>query len=125
MIKTQEKIAIIVLCITILFLVYLLNKSFKVEVPNLIGLSYEDAKILLEESSLNIDSKGETAVADAKMIGKVVSQDIQKNTKIKCGTPVAVTIGVVDMGMGDIPGVAPGKVKVPDVTGKNIDIAVM
>ena len=122
--KTQEKIAIIVLCILMLVLVYLLNRSFRVEVPNLIGLSYDDSKILLEESSLNIESQGETVVSDPKMIGKVVYQSIKKNTKLRCGTPVGVKIGVVDMGMGDIPGLA-GKVKVPDVVGKEIDNAVM
>lgn len=82
---------------------YQMYKADNIDVPNVIGYSYEEAKGLLKEN--NLDSiKIEKEVEDEDKIGIVIDQN--KKHKAKENEAIRLTVGVKNT-----------RVKMPDLTG--------
>ncbi len=82
---------IISLCGVILYFYY---EKQNIEVPNLIGLSYDEAHIKLAESNLKIEKK-ERLVDDIEDEGVVINQSKKAYSKTSENSKVIVTIGVM------------------------------
>ncbi len=81
----------------------------EVAVPNVVGLSRDDAKAAIEKAGLAFDST--TIHSDSVKEGLVISQSVDANKKVKAGSTVTVKVSL---------GPAPAEeVTVPDVTGYN------
>lgn len=97
------KILILIMLIIILGLSLLLTfigykyyqKNYNIEVPNLIGETYEDAKYKLAKKDLNI-SKKEKIVESEDENGIIIKQSKKEGTKVKKNTKIKVVIGVLD-----------------------------
>jgi serine/threonine-protein kinase len=85
----------------------------KVPVPDVRGLSVEDATKKLQDAKLTVAPNPQQAeVDDEKLIGKVSDQNPPVGQSVTTGTPVTLTIGK-----------APGTISVPNLTGQNADTA--
>ncbi|MGN0334565.1 MAG: Stk1 family PASTA domain-containing Ser/Thr kinase [Lachnospiraceae bacterium] len=86
------------------------NKSLKVEIPNVVGKSKEDAKAALEEKGFKVEfSEINDSSAEA---GKVLKTSPSEGTKLSKGQTVVVTVSL-----------GTKKVTVPDLRGKTQDQA--
>lgn len=83
-----------------------------VEVPNLLGKSYSEAKEALNEIGLGI-KLGETKSSSEYEPGQIISQSVEAGTEVEANTTIVVDI----CGDGE-------QVEVPDVTGYSKDKAV-
>ncbi len=83
-----------------------------VEVPSVLGMSYEEAERALEALGLGIEDKGEVSSADYEE-GKIANQEPEEGEKADPGSVVSVVISN-----------GPGTLEVPDVVGKELDDAV-
>jgi beta-lactam-binding protein with PASTA domain len=79
----------------------------KIEVPNLVGKSVREAKLILEKSGLKL---GELSYdfSDEVPEGAIISQSIPEKSKVSSGTFVSVVVSL---------GNAEGKVQVPNLIG--------
>lgn len=86
----------------------------QVEVPNLIGLTPDEASRALEEVGLRLSAGGpqEQVVEDDNQLGKVVSSDPPVGQQVPDGTTVTITVGV-----------EPETVNVPNVVGTDVEQA--
>lgn len=86
----------------------------KVEVPNLVGLTPEQASRALDKVGLQLPPTGpqERVVEDDNQIGKVVSSNPPAGQQVPDGSTVTITIGV-----------EPDTVNVPNVVGTDIEQA--
>ena len=87
------------------------EKNYNIKVPNLIGLTYEEAEVKLAKKDLNI-SKKEITVEDEEDVGKVLKQSKKEGSKTKKGATVKVKVGVLD-----------NTYKMPNLVGLNADEA--
>ena len=71
------------------------QKYYNIEVPNLIGETYEGARYKLAKKDLNIEKK-EKIVESEDESGVVINQSKKEGTKVKKNTKIKVTIGVLD-----------------------------
>lgn len=83
----------------------------QVEVPNLIGLTLEQARIKLTESQLGVDENVQWAESVDYLQGQVIGQDPPQGTKVAQGTKVRLTLS---RGPGPMPKEAHIKVPVPN-----------
>lgn len=83
------------------------QKNYNIEVPNLIGETYEGAKYKLAKKDLNIEKK-EKKVDSEDENGIVIKQSKNEGTKVKRNTKIKVVIGVFD-----------NTYKVPNLVGLN------
>lgn len=93
------------------FLGYYIYQNSNIEVPDVIGYSYEDAASTLKESKLQVQ-KIEQTVTDEDEIGIVIKQNKKSGSKVMENTVIKLTVGVPDT-----------KVTVPDVEGLSLDDA--
>jgi len=115
----KAKVPMILIGFVALFLIVFLTTKIildggitkKVELPNLVGQTYDDAKNTVESSGLSIQVSEEVASSDVEE-GKIISQDpaFAENTKIKKGTTISVVVST-----------GPETSELPDFTGKNIE----
>jgi beta-lactam-binding protein with PASTA domain/predicted Ser/Thr protein kinase len=86
----------------------------KVEVPNLVGLTPEEARRALQDVGLRLSAAGpqEQVVEDDSMVGKVISSNPPAGEQIREGSPVTITVGV-----------EPETVNVPNVVGTDVEQA--
>ncbi|EHR48515.1 protein kinase family protein with PASTA domain [Saccharomonospora marina XMU15] len=85
----------------------------KVAVPDLTGLSRDEAEQKLKQANLVLDQDiAEVEVEDPNQYGKVVEQDPKPDAKVEQGRTVKITVGV-----------EPELVEVPDFTGESFDAA--
>ena len=94
------------------FLGYYIYQNSNIEVPNVIGYSYEDAERTLKESKLQVQ-KIEEEVTDEDEVGIVIKQNRKAGSKVMENTVIKLYVGVLDE-----------KVTVPDVEGLSLDEAV-
>lgn len=88
------------------------NGGEKVIVPQVVGLSQEDAISTL--AGMNLEYKIIEGSSDEYGEGIVIAQDIAAGTEVKAGKEIKITINLSKNG-----------IEVPDVTGKSKDAAVM
>ncbi|MEU1849342.1 Stk1 family PASTA domain-containing Ser/Thr kinase [Streptomyces sp. NPDC019990] len=84
----------------------------KVAVPNVIGLSLEDAKAKLEGDDYQLDVKTETRESSSEEPGTVLDQDPTSGKEVEKGSKVTLTIAKAEE-----------KSTVPDVLGQSCDQA--
>ncbi len=86
----------------------------EVEVPNLVGLTPEEARRALEDVGLRLSAAGpqEQVVEDDGMVGRVVSSNPPAGEQVRDGSPVTITVGV-----------EPETVNVPNVVGTDVEQA--
>ena len=94
------------------FLGYYIYQNSNIEVPDVIGYSYEDAERTLKESKLQVQ-KIEEKVTDEDEVGIVIKQNRKAGSKVMENTVIKLYVGVLDE-----------KVTVPDVEGLSLDEAV-
>ncbi len=94
------------------FLGYYIYQNSNIEVPDVIGYSYEDAERTLKESKLQVQ-KIEEEVTDEDEVGIVIKQNRKAGSKVMENTVIKLYVGVLDE-----------KVTVPDVEGLSLDEAV-
>ena len=70
------------------------EKNYNIEVPNLIGLTYEEAEVKLAKKDLNIKKK-EVSVTTESEVGIVINQSKKEGTKVKKNTVIKVKVGVL------------------------------
>lgn len=70
------------------------EKNYNIEVPNLVGLTYEQAEVKLAKKDLDITKK-EVEVEDESEVGKVISQNKKEGKKVKKNTIIKVKVGVL------------------------------
>lgn len=63
-------------------------------VPDIIGLTEEDARAAVEAYGLTLEVVGTGETTDTALVGKVVSQDPAAGAEVAPGTAVTVTLGV-------------------------------
>jgi len=66
----------------------------KVSVPNLIGLSEEDAIVVLVESGLDVGVVSQTTNADPSLVNLVCYQSYSENVEVEEGTKVDIKISI-------------------------------
>jgi len=66
----------------------------KIKVPNLIGLSEEDATVILIESGLEIGTVRQVTHSDPSLVGLVCSQGYSVDVEVEPGTPVNFEISI-------------------------------
>ena len=88
------------------------EKNYNIEVPNLKGLTYEQAEVKLAKKDLNI-SKKEIKVDNEKDVGKVLKQSKKEGSKVKQGTIIKVSVGVLN-----------NIYKMPNLVGLSVDEAI-
>lgn len=86
------------------------QQAEKVEMIDITGMTLDDAKAALEEMGLDIEQSGTEPSADFKP-GEIISQDVEEGEMIAAGTVIKVVICEGE------------ETDVPDVTGKESDIA--
>ncbi|MPZ64306.1 MAG: Stk1 family PASTA domain-containing Ser/Thr kinase [Pseudonocardiaceae bacterium] len=86
----------------------------QVEVPNLIGLSPDEARSALDEVGLQLSAGGpkEQVVEDDNQVGKVISSNPPVGQQVPDGSTVSITVGV-----------EPETVNVPNVVGTDVEQA--
>lgn len=66
----------------------------KIKVPNLVGLSEEDATILLVESGLQVGTVSEVVHDDPSLVGKICYQSYSENVEVEPGTKIDYKISI-------------------------------
>ena len=94
------------------FLGYYIYQNSNIEVPNVLGYSYEDAKMTLKNSKLQTEMD-ETIVTNEDEVGVVIKQNKKPGSKVMENTIIKLTVGVLD-----------NKVTVPDVVDLKLDDAI-
>ena len=94
------------------FLGYYIYQNSNIEVPNVLGYSYEDAKMTLKNSKLQTEI-AEITVTDEDEVGVVIKQNKKPGSKVMENTIIKLTVGVLDT-----------KVTVPNVIGLKLDDAI-
>ncbi len=86
----------------------------QVEIPNLIGLSPDEARSALEEVGLQLSAGGpqEQVVGDDNQLGKVISSNPPVGQRVPEGSTVTITVGV-----------EPETIDVPNVVGTDVEQA--
>lgn len=74
-----------------------------IEVPNVVGYSYEEATTILKEAKLSYQQKTEFTTDDDE-VGNVIKQNKRVGSKTHENTVITLTVGILDT-----------RVKVPDV----------
>jgi serine/threonine-protein kinase len=64
------------------------------EVPDLVGLSVEEAEVVLAEVGLRLEVIGETEVENEADAGLVATQEFEPGTELDDGTTIQVTVGI-------------------------------
>ena len=82
-----------------------------IEVPNVIGYSYEEATIILDTANLSYEMK-EEETTNQDEVGIVIKQSKQAGSKTHENTVITLTVGVLD-----------NHVTVPNVVGMNLEEA--
>jgi len=106
------------LALTLLFSLWwgirLLSASFQVpevEVPNVVGMTKDEALRDLEQAGfVHVDTREETS--DEFEVGQVIAQDPPAGMRLKTTASVVLTLSL-----------GPNKVSLPDVTGFSLDVA--
>ena len=93
------------------FLGYYIYQNSNIVVPDVKGLSYEQAERVLGESNLQAE-KVEKTVTDEDEVGVVIEQNKKSGSKVMENTVIRLTVGVLDT-----------RVTVPDVEGLTLDEA--
>ena len=93
------------------FLGYYIYQNSNIEVPDVVGYTYEDAESTLKEKNLQAQMTEET-VTDEDEVGVVIKQNRKAGSKVMENTVIKLTVGVLDT-----------KVTVPDVEGLSLDEA--
>ncbi|RIQ11503.1 Stk1 family PASTA domain-containing Ser/Thr kinase [Jiangella rhizosphaerae] len=93
------------------YLVFNSNGPAQATVPNLVGMTAEQAEARLTEENLEVTAESE-AVEDEAQIGTVIRQDPRPSTQLDEGSTVTIVVGV-----------APDMVSVPSVQGRTIQEA--
>src|ERR1051325_6815159 len=83
------------------------------DVPNLAGRSVREAKFILAQRNLELQEVSSKQSAQYPS-GIVLEQVEQAGSKLKKGTKVGVVVSI---------GMESGDIKIPDLTGKNVDEA--
>ncbi len=94
------------------FLGYYIYQNSNIEVPNVLGYSYEDAKMTLKNSKLQTEMD-EIIVTNEDEVGVVIKQNKKPGSKVMENTIIKLTVGVLD-----------NKVTVPDVVDLKLDDAI-
>jgi beta-lactam-binding protein with PASTA domain/predicted Ser/Thr protein kinase len=84
----------------------------RVAVPDLSGLTLDEAKAKLDDVGLQAQDEVRRTESTAAEFDKVVNQNPSAGVSISVGTPVQITLGN-----------GPEMVRVPNVTGQDVDIA--
>ena len=87
---------------------YYIYKNRNIEVPNVIGLTYEDAEKILINNKLNVQKEEEVS----EDVGVVIKQNHKSGTKVQEGSVITITVGIKDT-----------SVKVPSLVGLSLDEA--
>ena len=82
-----------------------------IEVPNVVGYSYEEATAILSEAKLSYQQKTELTT-DEEEVGSVIKQSKRAGSKTHENAVITLTVGVLDT-----------RVKVPDVRGLTLEDA--
>lgn len=69
------------------------KKIENAEVPDLFGISTNDAQVLLEARGLKMGNVSEGPTEDKSKDGKIISQSIPKGTSVEQETTISVTVG--------------------------------
>lgn len=93
------------------FLGYYIYQNSNIEVPDVIGYTYEDAKATLKNSKLQAEMT-EITVTDEDEAGTVIKQNKKPGSKVMENTIIKLTVGVLDT-----------KVTVPNIEGLSLDEA--
>lgn len=88
------------------------QKNYNIMVPDLVGLTYEEAEITLAKKDLNIE-KREVTTEDEKEDNVVLKQSTSAGSKAKKGSSITVSVGVLD-----------DTYTVPNFIGMNIEEAI-
>ena len=83
-----------------------------IEVPSVVGYSYEEATAILEEAKLSYQQK-EELTTDESEVGVVIKQSKRAGTKTHENAVITLTVGVLD-----------SRVEVPDVRGMMLEDAI-
>ena len=94
------------------FLGYYIYQNSNIEVPNVLGYSYEDAQMTLKNSKLQTEMD-EIIVTNEDEVGVVIKQNKKPGSKVMENTIIKLTVGVLDT-----------KVTVPDVVDLKLDDAI-
>ena len=94
------------------FLGYYIYQNSNIEVPDVVGYTYEDAESTLKEKNLQAQMTEET-VTDEDEVGVVIKQNRKAGSKVMENTVIKLTVGVLDT-----------KVTVPDVEGLSLEKAI-
>ncbi len=81
-----------------------------IEIENVVGMSYEQAKIILEQQGFRVNKS--ESYNNEVVKGNVISQKPEGKRKVTKGTAVALVVSLGE-----------DKVRVPDVLGKSLDVA--
>lgn len=82
-----------------------------IEVPNVVGYSYEEATAILSEAKLSYQQKTELTT-DEEEVGTVIKQGKRAGSKTHENAVITLTVGVLDT-----------RVKVPDIRGLTLEEA--
>lgn len=93
------------------FLGYYIYQNSNIEVPDVIGYTYEDAKATLKNNKLQAEMT-EITVTDEDEAGTVIKQNKKPGSKVMENTIIKLTVGVLDT-----------KVTVPNIEGLSLDEA--
>lgn len=94
------------------FLGYYIYQNSNIEVPDVLGYTYEDAKTTLKDNKLQVQMS-EEIVEDEDKVGIVIKQNKKAGSKVMENTIVKLTVGKLDT-----------KITVPDVTGLKLEDAI-
>ncbi len=83
-----------------------------IEVPSVVGYSYEEATAILDEAKLSYQQK-EELTTDESEVGVVIKQSKRAGSKTHENTVITLTVGVLD-----------SRVEVPDVRGMMLEDAI-
>ncbi|MGH3977668.1 MAG: Stk1 family PASTA domain-containing Ser/Thr kinase [Pseudonocardiaceae bacterium] len=84
-----------------------------VPVPNLVGLTTQQAQLAVEEAGLQLSATPQQQVVqDDNQVGKVIASNPPAGQQVPKDSPIQITVGV-----------APEMINVPTVVGSNIDLA--
>ena len=86
------------------------QQAEQIEMIEIIGMTYDDAKAALEELGLVLEQSGTEASADFEP-GEIISQSVDKGEMVATGSTIKVVLCIGE------------EAKVPDVSGKESDIA--
>ena len=96
---------------TAAFLGYYIYQNSNIEVPNVVGYTYEDAESTLKEKNLQVQMIEETVTSEDE-VGIVIKQNKKAGSKVMENTIIKLTVGILDT-----------KVTVPNVEGLTLDEA--